>query len=189
MPASGFALFDTAIGRCAVAWGARGICGLQLPEANAAATRRRMALRFPGFIESAPPAAVQRAIDRVVTLLRGEATDLSQVVLDMEGVAPFQRRVYELARTIPSGQTLSYGEVASRIRAPGAARAVGTALGKNPFAILVPCHRVLAAGGKQGGFTANGASETQLLMLQIEQKQRGLFDGDGQFGFDLDAAV
>jgi O-6-methylguanine DNA methyltransferase len=189
MPASGFALFDTAIGSCAIVWGERGICGVQLPEASPAATRRRMALRFPGLVEIAPPAVVQRAIDRVVTLLRGEATDLTQIVLDMERVAPFQRRVYELARTIPSGKTLSYGEVASRIGAPGAARAVGTALGKNPFAIVVPCHRVLAAGGKPGGFSAKGGVETKLRMLQIEQKQRGLFDGDGQFGFDPEEAV
>ncbi|MET0795507.1 MAG: methylated-DNA--[protein]-cysteine S-methyltransferase [Polyangiaceae bacterium] len=189
MLASGFALFDTAIGRCAIAWGERGICGVQLPEPSPTATRRRMALRFPGFLESAPPAAVQRAVDRVVTLLRGEATDLTQIALDMERVPPFQRRVYELARTIPSGKTLSYGEVASRIGAPGAARAVGTALAKNPFAIVVPCHRVLAAGGKPGGFTANGGVETKLRMLKIEQKQRGLFDGDGQFGFDPEVAV
>ena len=189
MPASGFALFDTAIGRCAMAWGERGICGVQLPEGSPSATRRRMSLRFPGFVESAPPATVQRAVDRVITLLRGEATDLTQIALDMERIAPFQRRVYELARTIPSGKTLSYGEVAARIGAPGAARAVGTALAKNPFAIVVPCHRVLAAGGKPGGFTANGGVETKLRMLQIEQKQRGLFDGDGQFGFDPEAAV
>ena len=182
-------MFDTAIGRCAIAWGERGICGVQLPEANPSATRNRMALRFPGFSESAPPAAVQRAIDRVVTLLRGEATDLNQIALDMAHLAPFQRRVYEFARTIQSGKTLSYGEVASRIGAPGAARAVGTALRKNPFAIVVPCHRVVAAGGKPGGFTANGGVETKLRMLQIEQKQRGLFDGDGVFGFDLEVAV
>lgn len=189
MPESGFCLFDTAIGRCAIAWGARGIRGLQLPEGSPNATRRRIALRFPDCSELPPPAPVQRAIDRVVTLLRGEATDLSQIALDMERVAPFQRRVYELARTIAPGKTLSYGEVASRIGSPGAARAVGTALSKNPFAILVPCHRVLAAGGKPGGFTANGGVATKLRMLQIEQKQRGLFDGDGQFGFDLGAAV
>jgi O-6-methylguanine DNA methyltransferase len=189
MPEPGFALFDTAIGRCAIAWGERGICGVQLPEGSPAATRRRMALRFPGSSESAPPAAVQRAIDRVITLLRGEATDLTQIALDMDRIPPFQRRVYELARTIPSGKTLSYGEVASRIGSPGAARAVGTALSKNPFAILVPCHRVLAAGGKPGGFTANGGVATKLRMLQIEQRQRGLFDGDGQFGFELEAAV
>ncbi len=189
MPASGFALFDTAIGRCAIAWGERGICGVQLPEANPSATRRRMALRFPGLLESAPPAAVQRAIDRVITLLRGEAAELNQIELDMAHVAPFQRRVYEFARTIQSGKTLSYGEVASRIGAPGAARAVGTALRKNPFAIVVPCHRVLAAGGKPGGFTANGGVATKLRMLQIEQKQRSSFAGDGAFGFDLEAAV
>src|SRR5450432_1813963 len=189
MPASGFALFDTAIGRCAIAWGERGICGVQLPEASPSATRRRMALRFPELLECAPPAPVQRAIDRVITLLRGEASDLTQIGLDMERLAPFQRRAYEQARTIPSGKTLSYGEVATRIGAPGAARAVGTALSKNPFAIVVPCHRVLSAGGKPGGFTANGGVETKLRMLQIEQKQRALFDGDGQLGFDPELAV
>jgi O-6-methylguanine DNA methyltransferase len=189
MPAPGFALFDTAIGRCAIAWAEGGICGVQLPEASPSATRKRMAFRFPGFLESTPAAPVQRAIDRVITLLRGEATDLTQIALDMARVPPFHRRVYELCRTIRSGSTLSYGEVAARIGAPGAARAVGTALSKNPFAIVVPCHRVLAAGGKPGGFTANGGVDTKLRMLQIEQKQRGLFDGDGQFGFDPEVAV
>ena len=184
MTAAGFALFDTAIGRCGIAWGASGICGVQLPEASASATRRRMRLRYPQLAESAPPPAVQRAIDRIVSLLRGEATDLSQIALDMTLVPEFHRRVYELARTIPPGRTLSYGEVASRIGSARAARAVGQALGKNPFAIVVPCHRVLAAGGKAGGFSATGGIRTKLKMLRIEQAQRGLFDGDGQLGFD-----
>lgn len=185
----GFALFETAVGRCAIAWAERGIIAVQLPEGTPTATRKRMALRFPGIVERAPPAVVQRAIDRVVTLLRGERTDLASIELDMEGVAPFQRRVYELIRTIPAGSTLSYGEVASRIGASGAARAVGTALGKNPFAIIVPCHRVLAAGGKPGGFSANGGVETKLKMLSIEQAQRASFEGDGELGYDLALAV
>ena len=189
MTAPGFALFDTAIGRCAIAWGSNGICGVHLPEATPSATRRRMRLRYPEVTESAPPPVVQRAVDRIVTLLRGEASDLEQVALDMSLVPAFHRRVYELARTIPAGKTLSYGEVASRIGSPGAARAVGQALGKNPFAIIVPCHRVLAAGGKPGGFSANGGVDTKLKMLRIEQAQRSLFDGDGQLSFDLELAV
>jgi len=190
MPLPGFALFDTAIGRCGIAWGAGGICGVHLPEATESATRRRMRLRYPGVDESAsPPPPVQRAVDRIISLLRGEATDLEQIALDMTCVPPFHRRVYELARTIRPGATLSYGEVASRIGSPGAARAVGQALGKNPFAIVVPCHRVLAAGGKPGGFSANGGVDTKLKMLRIEQAQRGLFDGDGKLGFDLELAV
>jgi methylated-DNA-[protein]-cysteine S-methyltransferase len=189
MPLPGFALFDTAIGRCGIAWGAGGICGVHLPEATESATRRRMRLRYPGVQESAAPPPVQRAVDRIISLLRGEATDLAQIALDMTCVPPFHRRVYELARTIRPGATLSYGEVASRIGSPGAARAVGQALGKNPFAIVVPCHRVLAAGGKPGGFSANGGVDTKLKMLRIEQAQRGLFDGDGELGFDLELAV
>lgn len=186
---SGFTLFDTAIGRCGIAWGPRGIVGIQLPEGTVASTRRRMASRFVDATEGAPPAVVQRAIDRIVTLLRGERSDLASIELDLERVPPFHRRVYELARTIPAGSTLSYGEVASRIGAPGAARAVGTALAKNPFAIVVPCHRVLAAGGKPGGFSANGGVETKLKLLSIEQAQRGLFDGDGELGYDAELAV
>jgi len=184
MNAAGFALFDTAIGRCAIAWGASGIRGVYLPESTASKTRRRLSLRHPELNESVPPPFVLRALDRMIALLRGEGTDLSQIRLDMALVPAFQRRVYELARTIPAGQTLSYGEVAARIGSPGAARAVGQALGKNPFAIVVPCHRVLAAGGKPGGFSANGGVETKLQMLRIEQAQRGLFDGDGELGFD-----
>ena len=189
MTGLGFCLFETAIGPCGIAWGPGGICGLQLPEATLRATRKRLALRFPDASEAAPPAVVQRAVDRIVTLLRGEASDLSAIALDMEGVPPFQRRVYELSRTIPAGATLSYGEVAARIGSPGGARAVGQALGKNPFAIVVPCHRVLSAGGKPGGFSANGGVDTKLRLLRIEQAQRSLFDGDGKLAFDPVVAV
>lgn len=189
MMTPGFGLFETAIGRCGIAWGERGITCVRLPEARPAVMRAYLSRRIQGAVESAPPPVVQRAIDRIVTLLRGEAADLNQIALDMEAVPPFQRRVYELARTIPAGTTLSYGQVAARIGSPGAARAVGQALGKNPFAIVVPCHRVLAAGGKLGGFSATGGVSTKERMLQIEQAQRSLFDGDGQLGFDPAEAV
>ncbi|HET7544955.1 MAG TPA: methylated-DNA--[protein]-cysteine S-methyltransferase [Polyangiaceae bacterium] len=187
--APGFALFDTAIGRCGIAWGEGGISGVYLPEARLSALRRRLLARHPELRESEPPAAVQRAIDRVITLLRGEATDLGQIALDMSSVPAFHRRVYECARAIPPGKTLSYGEVAVRVGSPGAARAVGQALGRNPFAIVVPCHRVLAAGGKPGGFSANGGVDTKLELLRIEQAQRSLFDGDGKLDFDPELAA
>ena len=168
MTAHGFALFDTAIGRCGIVWGERGVAGVQLPEADELELRARLRRRFPDAHEAAPPPDVQRAIEGIVTLLRGEASDLSAVALDMEGVPPFDRRVYEVARTIAPGKTLSYGDVAARLGDRGEARAVGQALGRNPFAIVVPCHRVLATGGKVGGFSANGGVRTKLRMLWIE---------------------
>src|SRR4051812_33485838 len=110
MPLPGFALFDTAIGRCGIAWSERGVvCGVHLPESSPSATRKRLALRFSGWTEQTPPAQVQRAIDRIVTLLRGEAADLSEIELDMALLPEFQRRVYEQCRRIPRGATLSYG--------------------------------------------------------------------------------
>lgn len=168
MTARGFALFDTAIGRCGLAWGETGVIGVQLPEASEARTRARMRRRFPDAREAPPPPPVLRAIEGIMALLRGDAIDLAAVALDMDGVAPFDRRVYEVARTIPPGATLSYGDIAVRLGAPGEARAVGQALGQNPFPLVVPCHRVLAAGGKVGGFSANGGIATKLRLLSIE---------------------
>jgi methylated-DNA-[protein]-cysteine S-methyltransferase len=163
-----FTLFDTSIGPCAIAWGERGVVGVHLPEATEARTRARVLRRFPGGREAPPPPEVQRAIDGIVALLRGEASDLSAVALDMGRVPPFHRRVYEIARTIPPGATLSYGEIAARLGDPSVARAVGQALGQNPFAIVVPCHRVLAAGRRSGGFSAPGGVRTKLRLLEIE---------------------
>jgi methylated-DNA-[protein]-cysteine S-methyltransferase len=114
---------------------------------------------------------VRGAIDGIVALLGGEARDLSDVELDMRQVAPFHRRVYEAARAIPPGATLSYGEIAARLGEPGAARDVGSALGQNPFPIIVPCHRVVGAKGKLGGFSAHGGVKTKLRLLSIEGVQ------------------
>lgn len=168
MTDSGFALFDTAIGSCAIAWGGRGILGVQLPEGDETRTRARMRRRFPTTRETSPPADVRRAIDGIVALLSGEAVDFSAVALDMERVPAFHRRVYEVARTIGCGATLTYGEIAKRLGVPAEAREVGEALGRNPFPIIVPCHRVLAAGGKLGGFSAPGGVGTKLRLLAIE---------------------
>lgn len=180
MTGSGFALFETAIGCCGIVWSDRGIVGVQFPEPNERATRSRMIRRFPGTREALPPANVQGAIDDIVALLAGAQRDLSHVTLDSEAVPDFHRRVYEIARTIPAGSTLTYGEIAARLGDSGLARDVGEALGQNPFPIIVPCHRVLAAGGKMGGFSAPGGVRTKLRLLSIEGAQpQGpmLFDG------------
>ncbi len=179
MAAQKFALFDTAIGRCGIAWAERGIVGVQLPEAQAATTRTRLRRRFPGAVEAPPSPLVRRAIARVTALLDGEPVDLTDLELDMEQLPPFQRRVYEAARAIPVGATLTYGEIAARIGEPGAARAVGQALGANPFALIVPCHRVLAAGGKPGGFSAPGGVTTKLRLLATEGASSFRLTGGG----------
>jgi methylated-DNA-[protein]-cysteine S-methyltransferase len=172
-----FTLFETAIGRCAMAWGPHGIVGVQLPEACVRETRGRVLKSFAGAREAPPPPEISRAQDKIIALLRGEASDLSSITLDMESVPPFHRRVYTVARTIPFGETLTYGDIAMRMGAAGAARAVGQALGRNPFAIIVPCHRVVAAGGRIGGFSANGGTVTKLRLLSIEgHGAPGLFD-------------
>jgi methylated-DNA-[protein]-cysteine S-methyltransferase len=165
---AGLALFETAIGPCGIAWGERGVVGVQLPERSEAATRARLRRRFPDVPETTPATAVQRAIQGIVALLEGERRDLADVALDMASVPAFERGVYEVARTIAPGATLTYGEIAARLGAQGDARAVGEALGQNPFPIVVPCHRVLAAHGRIGGFSANGGIATKLRLLSIE---------------------
>jgi methylated-DNA-[protein]-cysteine S-methyltransferase len=182
-------LFDTQIGPCGIAWGDRGVIAVQLPEGDEAKTRARLLRRCPHAREAAPPAAVQDAIEGIISLLRGERHDLSAIALDMDGLPSFDRRVYEVARTIAPGATLSYGEISARLGARDLAREVGQALGRNPFPIIVPCHRVLAAGGKAGGFSANGGITTKLRLLTIERARTSdtptLFDGDSTFGFAM----
>ena len=163
-----FTLFDTAIGRCGIAWSARGVAGVQLPEGREPETRAWLLRRFPGAREAPPPPDVQRAVDGIVALLSGEPRRLDAVALDLEGVPPFHCQVYEVARTIPPGSILSYGEIAARLGEPALARDVGQALGENPFALIVPCHRVIGAGGKLGGFSARGGVTTKLRLLGIE---------------------
>lgn len=190
----GYTLFDTAVGRCGVAWGPDGIVSLQLPEGRETATRARLLARHPEALETTPPEDVRRGIDDIAALLRGESRDLAGLRLDMRGVPDFHRRVYEAARTIGPGATSTYGEIATRLGSRGLSRAVGQALGRNPFPLIVPCHRVLAAGGRVGGFSAAGGIATKLRLLAIEGRHGNgtsgsLFEGDGGLGFDPDAAV
>lgn len=177
--ALGFCLFATAIGECAIAWDTRALHAVHLPEASPERLRARMQARLD-VPESAPPAFVQQAIARIRGLLEGERDDLLDLPLALDNVPEFHSKVYEVARAIPPGRTMTYGEVAQAVGEPGASRAVGQALGRNPFAPVVPCHRVLAAGGRSGGFSAEGGAATKLTMLEIEKarfgSEPGLFD-------------
>ena len=182
-----FTLFDTAIGRCAIAWSERGVVGVLLPERDHGATRARLLRRHPHAREAAPPVEVERAIAGIAALLAGEPCDLSDVALDLAGVPEFNRRVYAVARTIKPGTTLTYGAIAARL-GEGDARGVGEAMGQNPCPIIVPCHRVVAAGGKTGGFSAPGGAATKRRLLAIEGAPADaptLFDRHGGLDFAM----
>jgi methylated-DNA-[protein]-cysteine S-methyltransferase len=163
-----FTLFDTAIGICGIEWGPRGINGLQLPMGSAEKTLARIRQRHGDVAQAEPTAEVQRAIDRIVELLAGKPDDLLDISLDLDGVPEFNRGVYDIARTIPPGKTMTYGDIARKLGGVELSRDVGQALGRNPCPIVVPCHRVLAAGNKPGGFSARGGVDTKLKMLAIE---------------------
>lgn len=171
MPEQNLAVFDTAIGPCAIVWGERGLMGVQIPEFSEAATRARMLKRFPDAQEVAPPHDIQIVIDGMRALLNGERCDLKDVPIDDEGVPEFNRRVYAIVRKVPPGQTITYGEIAERLGDRTLSRAVGQAMGENRCPIVMPCHRVLAASGKTGGFSAPGGVATKLKLLTIEGAQ------------------
>ena len=163
-----FAIFDTAIGRCGIAWGPRGINAVQLPMGSEDKTRNRIHQRDGNVTEATPTAEVQGAIAGIIDLLAGKPNDLADIVLDLDGVPEFNRGVYDIARKIPPGETMTYGDIAKKLGGVELSRDVGQALGRNPCPIVVPCHRVLAAGNKPGGFSANGGVVTKLKMLEIE---------------------
>ncbi len=190
-PYAGFALFDTAIGRCGIAWSRHGIVCVQLPETRETELRAGLLRKYPDMREATPPREVRRAIAGIAALLRGEQDPLSGIRLDMEQVSPFHRRVYETARTIAPGSTRSYGDIAAMLGSPRAARAVGQALGRNPFAIIVPCHRVLAADGRIGGFSASGgiASKFRLLAIEAERLDRHAANPDRHGGLQFNPNI
>ncbi|HET9627319.1 MAG TPA: methylated-DNA--[protein]-cysteine S-methyltransferase [Kofleriaceae bacterium] len=166
-PGAGFAVFPTAIGACGIAWSARGVVTrILLPDADPA--RTRAALSRGGLGEADPPPAIAAAIARLTQHVAGAPADLSAIELDMTGVPDFHREVYAEARRIPCGRTVSYGALATALGKPGAARAVGQAMGKNPFPIVVPCHRVLAANHASGGFSAPLGLTTKAQLLAAE---------------------
>lgn len=174
--AIGFDVFDTVIGHCGIAWSAAAIAGTRLPETTIEDIQRRWgdAKLLP------PPEFVHAAITRIRRHLAGEPDDLLSLPLDEEGLPELYRRIYALTRAIPPGETRTYGDIAKALGDIHLARAVGQAMGHNPFPIIVPCHRVLAAGGKTGGFSAPGGVDTKFRILAIEQahmrQENSLFD-------------
>ena len=178
MPA--YALFDTALGPCGLVWGDDGITNAVLPEADLEATRQRLLRRTPGAVETEPQDDIAAAIEGILQLFADGRRDLVDVKLDLSAVSDFQREVYAIARAIPPGETLTYGEIARRLGSVNLSREVGQAMGRNPIPIIVPCHRVMAANGGTGGFSAPGGVDTKLRMLTIEKArtsaQPSLFD-------------
>jgi methylated-DNA-[protein]-cysteine S-methyltransferase len=166
-----YAVFASPIGRCAVAWTSRGIIGLELPSGSPEGPGDRFVRRWGAARRAKPPVSIQKAIDAIVALLRGRKRSLQNLALDLDAIGPFGRKVYEAARGIPPGTTLTYGELAERIGSPGAARAVGRALAQNPIPVIVPCHRVVGARGKLVGFSASGGVATKRRLLDIEGAQ------------------
>ena len=168
------AVFDTVLGPCGLAWRAAGdggeLINVLLPAGDAAATTSLLRHLSAGaeVVPEPWPAFVQQAVAAMQALLRGEAVSLNEVPIAWSRVGDFERRVYEATQRLGPGETSSYGEMARALGDPSAARAVGTALGRNPWPLVVPCHRVLAAGGKLGGFSAPGGVATKERLLAIE---------------------
>lgn len=168
MTDQGFAVYLTAIGHCGIAWGPGGLLGLDLPASSAGRTRTRLAARFPTLAESALPPAAKGAVDRITAYLAGAKDDFADLPLDWSRVGAFDAAVYRAAMAIPAGSTITYGALAAGLGDAGKAQAVGQALGRNPWPIVVPCHRITAADGRTGGFTAPGGTVTKLRLLEIE---------------------
>lgn len=163
-----YSIFDSAIGRCGIAWTEAGIVGVQLPEAREIETRRRLFHLYPEARESRPTPNTEAAIEGMVALLRGGTPDFSDVALDMGGVHVFDQRVYQTTRRIPRGETLTYNEVAARLGTPSAVRSVGQALARNPFVVIIPCHRVLEAGGYADRISPHAGLISKRRLLSIE---------------------
>lgn len=168
MVGRGYAVFDTAIGRCGIAWSDQGVVGVQLPEAREIDTRRRMFRVFREARELCPPLNAELAIEGVVAMLRGNDGDFSDVALDTTGIPAFYQRVYDLTRAIRRGETRTYSQIAAGLRASGAVHSVAQALARNPFMIIVPCHRVLETGNYADRISPNGGIISKRRLLSIE---------------------
>jgi methylated-DNA-[protein]-cysteine S-methyltransferase len=164
----GYTIIDTAIGPVGVAWSAEGVCRVALPERDRARMESRFALRLGGAGPAEPPAHIAPAIELIRRYAEGERVDFSDVPIDFDGADLFRRAIYQAARGLRFGETTTYGGLADAAGHPGKARETGEALGRNPVPIIVPCHRIVAAGGKIGGFSAPGGSSTKEKLLALE---------------------
>jgi methylated-DNA-[protein]-cysteine S-methyltransferase len=183
MAGRGYTIFDTAIGRCAIAWGHVGVVGVHLPEAREIETRRRLFRLYPDAHEMRPTADIEHAIEGIAAVLHGEAADLTDVTLDMTGFHVFYQRIYGFLRTIPRGETRTYGEIAAKLRLTGAVlNSIAQAVAQNPFMIIVPCHRVLEAGSYGEKISPYGGVISKRRLLSIDgasagpSKSKTLFD-------------
>ena len=175
MKQAAYCLFETPLGACGIAWKERGtsrippaVTFFQLPETTRSLTDTRIAESSGGRKARVLPPGIAAIIKKVQKHLHGDVQDFLDIVVDLGGAGPFARQVYEVVRKIPAGRTVTYGGLAKGMNRPTAARAVGQALGMNPIPLIIPCHRVLAANGKAGGFSAPGGVETKARMLAIE---------------------
>lgn len=163
-----YTVFDTAVGRCAIAWGQNGVLGVQLADVREIETRRRLLRQFPEARELPPPADVQYFIDSIGIALRGQFAELSDIPLDMSNLSPFDCRIYEMVRRIPRGETRTRAEIATQVGSPGIVHSLAQALARNPFALVVPCHRVLESAGRIDGIPTNGGAMTRARLLSLE---------------------
>jgi len=172
----GYTVFDTALGRCGVAWSDAGVVGVQLPEAREIETLRRLFRQFPDARELRPSPNIEAAIDAIVATLRGQDVDLNEIDLDMSDVAPFNQRVYDYLRQIPRGETRIHDQIAAHLHVAGAVHSVANALAKNPCPLIVPCHRVQDAGNGLDKASPNRGiiSKRRLLALEGVVPQTGL---------------
>jgi len=166
--AIGYTIIDTAIGPVGLAWSAEGVCRVALPERDRTRMEARFAARLEGALPSEPPARVAAAIELIKRYAEGETVDFTSVPVDLDGADLFRHAIYRAARALAFGETTTYGGLADAAGHPGKARETGEALGRNPIPIIVPCHRILAAGGKIGGFSAPGGSSTKEKLLALE---------------------
>lgn len=167
--AQSYHVFDTAGGFCGIAWNTVGITRFQLPTRSADATERNVLRRVPDAERAAPTPQVTEVIAAVRRYFAGEPIDFSEVSLDLDGQDEFFRQIYAALRRVEWGRTTTYGTLAKELGAgPQAARDVGQAMAKNPVPLIIPCHRVLAAGGKVGGFSAPGGATAKVHMLELE---------------------
>ncbi|QPQ54703.1 methylated-DNA--[protein]-cysteine S-methyltransferase [Allosphingosinicella flava] len=181
MAGPAFAIFDTPIGACGIVWKDGAVVATALPETDEAALVCALTRRVPGAMRGDMPLPVAELAETIITHLSGGAIDYDLSILDFSAVEPFEKAVYDATFAIPRGETRTYGALGAAIGQPGAARAIGRALGRNPFPIVIPCHRILAAGGRSGGFSAPGGAATKMRLLDIEGARRegeeaGLFD-------------